>query len=106
MRFARYTLLYMLATLSPFAEGTVQTPDEPMAGVIQTVFNRALSVTERLETIPLPGFPLRIMDVQPAGEVGVAEAPGPQNGWRYAVLRVRGRSEIVASIVWTRIPEE
>lgn len=106
MRFVRYLALFTLTTPSPFAESMVETPDGPMAGVIQTVFNRAFSVSERLETVPLPGFPVRITEVHPAGEVGVAEAPGPENGWRYTVLRVRTRSQIVASIVWTKIPEE
>ena len=106
MRFARLCVVYLLAPQSPFAEGTVGAPHEPMAGVIQTVFNRALTAQERLETVPLPGFPLRIIEIRPAGEVGVAEAPGPQNGWNHVVLRVRTKSEIVVSMVWTRIPEE
>jgi hypothetical protein len=106
MRFARFSCIYLLAALSPFAEETVETPDEPMAGMIQTVFNRAVTVRERLETVPLPGFPVRITELQPAGDVGIAEAPGPHNDWRYTVVRVRTRSEIVVSMVWTRIPEE
>lgn len=77
--------------------------DEPTAGVIQLVFARATTAGERLETVALFGFPIRINAIGPVGEVGVAEAPGPHNGWHAAVLRLRTSRETIVNIMWSRI---
>jgi len=47
----------------------------------------------------LPGVPV-IIEVEPK-DVGVAEAPSPQNGWKRLVLRSRGQRMSVVTIKWT-----
>ena len=47
----------------------------------------------------LPGVPV-IVEIEPK-DVGVAEAPSPQNGWRRLVLRSRNRRLSVVTIKWT-----
>ncbi len=49
----------------------------------------------------LPGVPV-IVEVEPK-DVGVAEAPSPQNGWKRLVLRSRNRRMSVVTIKWTVI---
>jgi len=49
----------------------------------------------------LPGVPV-IVEVEPK-DVGVAEAPGPQNGWKSLVLRSRTRRLSVVTMKWTVI---
>ena len=46
----------------------------------------------------LPGRPVTI-SVQPK-DIGIAEAPGPQNGWRKIVLRSLTRRQTVVTITW------
>lgn len=48
----------------------------------------------------LPGVPVMI-EVEPK-DLGVAEAPGPGNGWRRLVLRSRSDRETVVTIRWKR----
>ena len=47
----------------------------------------------------LPGVPV-IVSLEPQ-DVGVAEAPSPQNGWKRLVLRSRNRRLSVVTIKWT-----
>jgi len=49
----------------------------------------------------LPGVPV-IVEIEPR-DVGVAEAPSPQNGWKRLVLRSRTRRLSVVTIKWTLI---
>lgn len=49
----------------------------------------------------LPGVPVMI-EVEPK-EIGVAEAPGPGNGWRRLVLRSRADRNMVVTIRWQRL---
>ncbi len=49
----------------------------------------------------LPGVPIMI-EVDPK-DIGVAEAPGPGNGWRRLVLRSRSDRNIVMTIRWQRL---
>ena len=46
----------------------------------------------------LPGVPVMV-EVSPT-DVGVAESPGPQNGWKRLVLRSRVRRQSVVTITW------
>ena len=46
----------------------------------------------------LPGVPV-LIDVEPK-DVGVAEAPGPANGWRRLVFRSRVNRNTVVTIKW------
>jgi hypothetical protein len=46
----------------------------------------------------LPGVPV-LIDVEPK-DVGVAEPPGPGNGWRRLVLRSRVNRNTVVTIKW------
>ena len=47
----------------------------------------------------LPGVPVTVR-VEPAESVGVAEAPGPSNGWTKIVLRSRVSRAVVVTIHW------
>jgi len=49
----------------------------------------------------LPGVPV-IIQVDPS-DVGVAEAPGPQNSWKRVVLRSNKSRNIVVRIEWRRL---
>jgi len=49
----------------------------------------------------LPGSPV-LVEIEPK-DIGVAEAPGPGNGWRRLVLRSRGDRNIVVTIKWRTI---
>ncbi len=49
----------------------------------------------------LPGVPVMI-EIEPK-EIGVAEAPGPGNGWRRLVLRSRADRNMVVTIRWQRL---
>jgi hypothetical protein len=50
----------------------------------------------------LPGVPVAIQ-VEPADAVGVAEAPGPGNGWKKVVLRSRVNRAVVVTIRWNTL---
>ncbi len=50
----------------------------------------------------LPGVPVTIQ-VGPAEAVGVAEAPGPSNGWKKIVLRSRVNRALVVTIRWNTL---
>lgn len=50
----------------------------------------------------LPGVPVAIQ-VEPADAVGVAEAPGPGNGWKRVVLRSRVNRAVVVTIRWNTL---
>jgi hypothetical protein len=47
----------------------------------------------------LPGVAV-LVDIDPK-DIGVAEAPSPQNGWKRLVLRSRNRKHSVVTIRWT-----
>ncbi|HWR49953.1 MAG TPA: hypothetical protein VN428_02530, partial [Bryobacteraceae bacterium] len=47
----------------------------------------------------LPGVPVMV-EVTPS-TVGVAEMPGPTNGWKRIVLRSRNNSNVVVTVKWT-----
>jgi hypothetical protein len=47
----------------------------------------------------LPGVPVTVQ-VEPAESVGVAEAPGPSNGWTKIVLRSRVSRAVVVTVHW------
>jgi hypothetical protein len=47
----------------------------------------------------LPGVPVMVTVSPP--DIGVAEAPGPQNGWKRLVLRSRNTRRSVVTIQWT-----
>lgn len=49
----------------------------------------------------LPGVPVMI-EVEPK-EIGVAESPGPGNGWNRLVLRSRSDRNTVVTIRWRRL---
>jgi hypothetical protein len=46
----------------------------------------------------LPGVPVMV-DIQP-NDMGIAEAPGPSNGWKRLVLRTQKKRNIVVTITW------
>jgi hypothetical protein len=50
----------------------------------------------------LPGVPVTVQ-VEPAEAVGVAEAPGPSNGWTKIVLRSRVNRAVVVTIRWSTL---
>ena len=50
----------------------------------------------------LPGVPVMI-DIDNK-EIAVAEAPGPENGWKRLVLRSKKQKRLVVTIQWTVIP--
>jgi hypothetical protein len=49
----------------------------------------------------LPGVPV-IVEIEPK-DIGVAESPGPGNGWRRLVLRSRADRNIVVTVRWRTI---
>ena len=50
----------------------------------------------------LPGVPVTVL-VEPSDSVGVAETPGPSNGWRKIVLRSRVNRAVVVTIRWSTL---
>ena len=67
-------------------------------GLVEITGDRASTGTLRGA---LPGVPV-VVEIEPK-DVGVAEAPGPQNGWKRLVLRSRSRRLSVVTIKWTVI---
>ncbi len=65
-------------------------------GLVEITGGRASIGTLRGE---LPGVPV-LVEIEPK-DVGVAEAAGPQNGWKRLVLRSRNRRLSVVTIKWT-----
>ena len=65
-------------------------------GLVEISGTAASSGTLRGE---LPGVPV-IVEIEPK-DVGVAEAPSPQNGWKRLALRSRNRRLSVVTIKWT-----
>ena len=51
----------------------------------------------------LPGVPVMIQ-VAPSN-IGVAEFPGPQNGWKKVVLRGSKRQDVVVRIQWKTLQQ-
>ncbi|MBM3957695.1 MAG: hypothetical protein FJ313_06545 [Gemmatimonadetes bacterium] len=47
----------------------------------------------------LPGVPVMV-EIIPA-DIGIAEPPGPQNGWKKIVLRSRNNRHTVVTISWS-----
>ncbi len=47
----------------------------------------------------LPGVPVMI-EVIPARDIGIVEAPGPSNGWKRVVLRSRVKRRTVVTVRW------
>lgn len=89
-------LLVIFALASATSAGPP--PPAPSAGAILVVVP-----ANATRSIALPGFPLRLDVVEPASVLGVAESPGPRNGWRAIMLRNISGKETLAAVYWTRI---